>query len=605
MNASSMLVTAIRDRAQRLAHSCALFPLWPDSLKLDVRLRRALEKLNPENPDVKPLIIALLGGTGVGKSHLFNALLSQPDASPISPAIRPCTSKPKMAVSQHDRPLLQSYMDLNLVDIVDARLDGVVLVDCPDIDSIDQANHEKTRQILGLADVVVFVTDPAKRANFEIHAEVKDWSERKRWYFVMTKLDQYPNEASAIRDDFIKRITELGFEVDRKTSFFVSCLEPGRAEFLELRQTLLGTRSKELRALLPLDSFLGHMQYALEPSLGEYFKSQALQLKNTEVRLEARLQEAYLNALAQSDCAEALKTLLREQVWQQSPERVGFLMSLPLWLRNRLASLGVSWSIGQILTGKASILGIAGIGLSSVMSLLRGQLPYKKVAGALGLEFRNKVESIVADSKRTLEDLQIPYAEESEEELAKEPRLESKGWGLIGLGAALEAVARQVTRRQPEDEILEQLRGDIERLGQKIARAEFGFTTSFITNILPTVAVGDILYRTLMSWVRHDYLPWNFYGMASMVFLGSLLPGYLIVSRKIWGASTLPDMKQLVAQVNEPGATELIRIARKRAENLAHEFELLQKQVVETRNTLASELDSPAFGERIKHSPKK
>ena len=108
MNASSMLVTAIRDRAQRLAHSCALFPLWPDSLKLDVRLRRALEKLNPENPDVKPLIIALLGGTGVGKSHLFNALLSQPDASAISPAIRPCTSKPKMAVSQHDRPLLQS-----------------------------------------------------------------------------------------------------------------------------------------------------------------------------------------------------------------------------------------------------------------------------------------------------------------------------------------------------------------------------------------------------------------------------------------------------------------------------------------------------------------
>jgi hypothetical protein len=385
----------------------------------------------------------------------------------------------------------------------------------------------------------------------------------------------------------------------------VSCLEPGRAEFLELRQTLLGTRSKELRALLPLDSFLGHILHALEPSAGDYFKSQALQLKNTEVRLEARLQEAYLNALAQSDCSEALKTLLREQVWQQSPESVGYLMSLPLWLRNRLASLGVSWSIGQILTGKASILGIAGIGLSSVMSLLRGQLPYKKVAGALGVEFRTKVESIIADSKRTLEDLKIPYAEESEEELAKEPKLESKGWGLIGLGAALEAVARQVTRRQPEDEILEQLRGDIERLGQKIARAEFGFVTSFITNLLPTIAVGDILYRTLMSWIRHDYLPWNFYGMASMVFLGSLLPGYLIISRKIWSASTLPDMKELVAQLKEPGATELIRIARKRAENLAHEFELLQKQVIETRNTLASELDSPSFGERVKHSPKR
>lgn len=605
MNASSMLVTLIRERAQRLAHSCALFPLWPDSLRLDFRLRRALEKLNAENPDAKPLVIALLGGTGVGKSHLFNALLNQPNASQISPAIRPCTSKPKMALSQHDRPLLQSYMDLSMVDLLDARLDGVVLVDCPDIDSIDQANHEKTRQILGLADVVVFVTDPTKRANFEIHKEVKDWSEQKRWYFVMTKLDQYPNEANAIREDFSKRITELGFEVDRKTSFFVSCLEPGRAEFLELRQTLLGTRSKVGRALLPLNSFLGHTQYALEPSVGDYFKSQALQLKNTEVRLEARLQEAYLDSLARPDCAQALKTLLREQVWQQSSECVGYLMSLPLWLRNRLASLGVSWSIGQILTGKASILGIAGIGLSSVMSLLRGQLHYKKVAGALGVEFRTKVESIKADSKRILEDLKIPYAEESQEELAKEPKLESKGWGLIGLGAGLEAVARQVTRRQPEDEILEQLRGDIERLGQKIARENFGFMTSFMTNLLPTIAVGDILYRALMSWYKHDYLPWNFYGMAAMVFLGSLIPGYLFVSRQIWKFSTHADLRELVAQVNEPSATELIRIVRKRAENLIHEFELLQKQVAETQNILDSELDSTSFGERVKHSPKK
>jgi len=603
MNAASMLVTAIKDRAKRLAHSCALFPLWPDSFRLDVRLGMALEKLDAENPDVKPLIIALLGGTGVGKSHLFNSLLSQPDASQIAPAIRPCTLKPKMAVSLHDRPLLQSYMDLNLVDIVNARIDGVVLVDCPDIDSIDQSNHEKTRQILGLADVVVFVTDPAKRANFEIHAEVKDWSERKRWYFVMTKLDQYRSEANAIRKDFDKRISELGFVVDEKTSFFVSCVEPKNAEFLELRQTLLLSRSKELRALLPLDSFLGHMQYALEPSALQAFKSYAEQLRSAELRLEARLQEAYLIALSQSDCAEALKTLLREQVWLQCPERVGFFMSIPLWLRNRLASLGVSWSIGQILTGRASILGVAGIGISSLMSLLRGQLPYKKVAAALGTDFRTRVESIAEDSKRILEDLQIPFVEE--EEVPTETKHEVKGWGLIGLGSALESIAKQITRRQPEDEILEQLRGDIERLGQKIARSHFRITTSLISNSLPTLAFGDILYRTIMSWVNHNYLPWNFYGMAALVFLGSLIPGYLIVSQKIWKASTLPDMKNLVMQVSEPGATELLRIARKRAENFAHEFSLLQKQVIETRNTLATELDSPALGERIKHPPKR
>ncbi|MSR32916.1 MAG: hypothetical protein EXR99_15590 [Gemmataceae bacterium] len=602
MNPGNLQVQALKEKAGRLAGFCDRFSTWPETLRASLRLREAVGGIEFDRPEIRPVLIVFLGGTGVGKSHLFNLLLDRPNASEVSSAVRPCTSKPKLACSLRDRSGLQGFLDLDTVDLIEAPLEGVVLADCPDIDSVDQANRERTRRLVHAADIVVYVTDPEKRANFAIHQEVEEWSSRKRWYFVLTKADYWPKEKEEIRADFDKRLIELGFSPGPRTRFFISCLEPAQPEFQELRKTLLGRRSAELRALLPMDQFLGRLKHALDPALGKGIEANLARLREVEAQLDARLRNAYYQALRQSECADALKTLVREQVWQQAGERVGLFLWLPIWVRNRFAALGISWSLGQILMGRASLFGLVGLGLSSLLAMLRGHLPYKKVAAALGPAFRQEVESIRHFVRLKLEDLKIPLPTEEKEESEAHAQ-EKKGWGLMGVGAAFESIAAQFRKKQPEDEIIAFLRADLERLGERAGRKKFGPMVAVLGNLLPCVAVGDILYRAASGWIAHEYLPWNFYGMALLVFLGTLLPGFLWVMQRVWSTSEVPDLKELVEQVREPEATQGLRSARISVEELHREFHGLLEQTSQTRAILAEELDSPLFGEVSRKIP--
>lgn len=600
MSTQSALVTGLKDRIERTLGECAFFPLWPEVLQLDVKLRHSLEKLEDSARPARPLILAMLGGTGVGKSHLFNALLGVKDASAVSDAIRPWTSRPKLACSPRDIPDLGTCLDMTSVEVIEAPLSGIALVDCPDIDSVDRENREKTRRILAVADVVVFVTDPVKRANFEIHTEVLVWSERKRWYFVMTKADLVREELPGVRADLDRRIMELGFRASDATRFVVSCLEPNSGEFNQLRNTLLGPRSATLRSLLPLDSFLAHLRYSLDESTVRELQSRLKLLSEGEERIEAGIRLAYLNALYNPDCADAMKSLLREQVWQLAQEKVGFLMWIPVWVRNRLSALALSWSLGQMFMGRASIVGILGVGLGSLMSLLKGQAPFRKVAGALGSDFKMRMKELRGDAIKVLEDSQVPVPSREQAEEVEPNRPSSHGWGLMGMGAGIEGAIRGLMKKQPEDEVLEHLRSDLERLAGKIGRVIFGPVVIFFINLLPLVALGDIIYRTGWAWVAGNYLPWNFYSMALLVFLASLLPGYLFLSDRIWRSAMVPNLREIVANIRQTEVTAPLRRARENTQALLENIRILGQQSHQVRSSLAHELDIPELGERTR-----
>jgi energy-coupling factor transporter ATP-binding protein EcfA2 len=599
MNTQTVLVKNLRDRIDRILLLGARFPLWPEVLSMDVRLRMAIQKLESSEAGGRPMVLALLGGTGVGKSHLFNALLGLAEASPVSHTIRPCTAKPKLAVSPKDIASLRMVLDLNDVDVVEAPLSGVVLIDCPDIDSLEIANREKTRRILAMADVVVLVSDPAKRSNFVIHQEVSEWKERKRWYFVLTKADHVRQEMDAVRLDFDKHLCSHGFRPTSSTRFLVSCLEPHDFEFGRFRNTLLGERSEALRALLPLDGFLGQVCHALESKCVEGIGKNHQLLQEGEARIESAIQLAYLEALGQQDCADAMKALLREQIWQLAQDRVGILMAIPVWIRNRLSALALSWSLGQMFMGRASLVGILGIGLGSLVSLLKGQAPYRKVLGALGTKFRMRMLELRGDAKKVLEDAKVPVATEPVQEEKLEPAPGMKNWGLFGVGAGIETAIRALLKQQPEDEVVELLKADLDRLAAKAGREIFGPLTILLVNLLPLVAVGDILYRVGKAWMEGNYLPWNFYSMAALVFLASLLPGYLILSRKIWNSAMLPDLREIVRNIHGTSVTSQLRTAREESREILENIKILEKQVGQVRSSLAHEMDVPEFGERV------
>ena len=123
--------------------------------------------------------VALAGTTGSGKSSMFNAFTSL-DRSPVS-ALRPTTAEAYACV-WGDRDGGEALLDwlgvqprrrftresaLDGDDEVGLR--GMVLLDLPDVDSIQPAHRAEVDRLLDLVDVVVWVTDPQKYADLVVH----------------------------------------------------------------------------------------------------------------------------------------------------------------------------------------------------------------------------------------------------------------------------------------------------------------------------------------------------------------------------------------------------------------------------------------------------
>lgn len=161
-------------------------------------LARHADTLDVEKP---LLVIMLMGGTGVGKSTLLNALAGSPIAQ--SSFTRPTTRDPVVyfhqsvrserldpalrlcRLAQHDRPGLEQK----------------IIVDTPDIDSNDVANREKLLALLPIADVVLYVGSQEKyhdRIGWDLFKEQR---QRRAFAFVLNKWDRCLTGESGLRPD--------------------------------------------------------------------------------------------------------------------------------------------------------------------------------------------------------------------------------------------------------------------------------------------------------------------------------------------------------------------------------------------------------------------
>ncbi|WP_151524674.1 YfjP family GTPase [Serinicoccus kebangsaanensis] len=118
-------------------------------------------------------VVALAGATGSGKSSLFNALTGE-DVSTISPR-RPTTAEAGAAIwGEEDASELLDWLGITNRHHVamtedNAGLDGLVLVDLPDVDSRELRHRVEADRILERADVFVWVADPQKYADARLH----------------------------------------------------------------------------------------------------------------------------------------------------------------------------------------------------------------------------------------------------------------------------------------------------------------------------------------------------------------------------------------------------------------------------------------------------
>jgi GTP-binding protein EngB required for normal cell division len=137
-------------------------------------LRRSGERMRMS---ASHTVVALAGGTGSGKSSLFNALAG----AAFSPAgvMRPTTKHLHACVwgMEGAAPLLDwlsvqrrhRYGRASALDEGEASLTGLLLLDLPDHDSVVTGSAAMVDRLVKLVDMLVWVLDPLKYADASVH----------------------------------------------------------------------------------------------------------------------------------------------------------------------------------------------------------------------------------------------------------------------------------------------------------------------------------------------------------------------------------------------------------------------------------------------------
>lgn len=122
-----------------------------------------------------PLLAVVGGPTGAGKSTLLNSLVR----APVSAAgvLRPTTRQPVLVCNPRDWATVRRH---GLRPICSPLMpEGMSVVDLPDRDSIGETNLAATDQILGAADLWLFVTTPSRYADAAAWRQLRAARERR------------------------------------------------------------------------------------------------------------------------------------------------------------------------------------------------------------------------------------------------------------------------------------------------------------------------------------------------------------------------------------------------------------------------------------------
>ncbi len=159
-------------------------------------------------------VLALVGGTGVGKSSLLNALAGA-EVSRAS-VLRPTTGEAVAWIGRDTDALVAPILDrLGVGDRRvhdDPAFERVVLLDLPDVDSVASAHRARVEELLPKVDAVAWVTDPEKYADALLHDEFfAAWLPRlARQVVLLNKVDRLlPTDARKLQADLERRLAPL------------------------------------------------------------------------------------------------------------------------------------------------------------------------------------------------------------------------------------------------------------------------------------------------------------------------------------------------------------------------------------------------------------
>ncbi|MDX6228050.1 MAG: hypothetical protein QOI76_1440 [Frankiales bacterium] len=226
-------------------------------------------------------VAALAGGTGSGKSSLFNALVGVP-LSPVG-VRRPATEEPIACVwgaAGPDDPAATSLLDwigvsrrarLLRTTMLDPRpdpeLEGLVLIDLPDHDTVRTDHLGIVDRVVDNADLVLWVVDPQKYADAALHERYLSRMAGRdaALAVVMNQLDRIEASTAATLGADLRRLLE---EDGLGSAAMLAASAATGGGLPALRALLVERVSQRRAAVLRLESELTTVVADLRASLG-------------------------------------------------------------------------------------------------------------------------------------------------------------------------------------------------------------------------------------------------------------------------------------------------------------------------------------------------
>lgn len=525
----------------------------PGVADLCVGLDQALQRFHATQSRTV-LSITFLGASGVGKSTLFNALIERPEASPVSHDVRCFTKRPYVAVHPGDRRFLYFPEELEPT-YIDFSVRGLALCDTPDISGVLTENRHVARRLIEESDVLIYVTMPERRADFDVAEEIRRWAVRKRWLFVLNRMDEV-RDRKAVREDFYRRLRELGFHPDENSVFLISANKPDDPELLRLRKALFSIEPKEIARSIKYDAFLGALQYVVSSEQMQPIKSAAEQLLQSKTQLEEEVREIYREGLREPMVAGVFQRMVTEATWRHLVDRSWGFSALISWVRWRWSRLRLAYSLLRIGTSMGSLYSLMRGAANTLAILLSNYLPAWQVNEALETHCGPRLESLKRHIRRVLEDHGL--IEWAETISAGSPPDNSQTADPSTIPAWLRPFQRFLESRDPFGSVAT-LRNELERTGHLAAKKAGSWWCQLVVNALPVLITVDFMFRLAQFWWRSapyfDNEPVfptsSFYILAAVMMAASILPGYVMLSHRVTRFSRRVDTELVLKQITD------------------------------------------------------
>jgi len=171
-------------------------------------------RLRPGFPGAT-LVIAIVGGTGSGKSSLLNALAGERVAS--VGAVRPHTAVPLAWIPEDAEPAVHELLDRVGVSraVGQRRFPGLALIDMTDVDSVEMTHRLTVESLLPEVDGIIWVLDPSKYAEPVLHEEfVRRMSDSaEQFVFALNQVDRIPAaDLPRVVEDLVRLLNDDGIE---------------------------------------------------------------------------------------------------------------------------------------------------------------------------------------------------------------------------------------------------------------------------------------------------------------------------------------------------------------------------------------------------------